>query len=98
MFLASLVEGEAPVRIVSLHQPMGCIDWDGPAEDLVERLRGLDALPVHRLGGREGSLGSWAGEDLGIPVITIELPGGMKGKSTEYLWERFGPLLLIALE
>ena len=98
MCLASLIEGERPVRIVTIHQPLGCIDWDGPAEEIVERIRALDTLPVHRLGARDGSLGSWAGEDLGVPVITLELPGGMDGKGTDYLWERFGPLLLIALE
>ena len=96
-FLAGLIDGEQPALIVTLHQPLGCIDWDGPAEQLARRLGALDVLPVHRLGSRAGSLGAWAGGDLGIPVISLELPGGMNGKSADYLWERFGPLLLAAL-
>jgi len=97
LFLAGLIEGEGPARIVTVHQPLGCIDWDGPAEQLARSLGSQGVLPVHRLGPRPGSLGSWAGEDLGIEVITLELPGGMDGKSADYLWERFGALLLATL-
>jgi protein MpaA len=97
LFLAGLIEGERPACIVTVHQPLGCIDWDGPAEELARQLGALGVLPVHRLGSRTGSLGSWAGEDLGIPVITLELPSGMDRKSGDYLWERFGPLLLAVL-
>jgi len=97
LFLAGLIQGERPARIVTLHQPLGCIDWDGPAEELARSLGSQGILPVHRLGAQPGSLGSWAGEELGIEVITLELPGGMDGKSADYLWERFGALLLAAL-
>jgi len=49
---------------------------------------------------QEGIAESYAEEmakDLGIEVITLELPGGMDGKSADYLWERFGALLLATL-
>lgn len=97
-FVRALVERERPTRIVSIHQPLGCIDWDGPGEALAERMGTHGALPIRRLGARPGSLGSWAGEELGIPVITLELPGGAQRLSEDELWERYGALLLTAIE
>jgi len=54
-------------------------------------------LELRRLGGRPGSLGSYAGKQLGIPVITVELPAGLKRKSPEELFGRFGPMLVQAI-
>ncbi len=93
-----LVERERPACIVSVHQPLACIDWDGPAEGLARAMGALDVLPVRRLGARPGSLGAWAGQDLGIPVITLELPRGAQRLSADVLWARFGALLLTVIE
>lgn len=91
-----------PDRIVSIHQPIACIDYDGPAGTLAQVM--ADALPddhrlpVRKLGAYPGSLGSFAGEDLGIPIITVELPAGVQQLGHERLWSRYGPMLVAAVE
>jgi len=92
--LHDLLESTRPKRIVSLHEPYGCIDYDGPAEDLARAMAAACNLPVKKLGGRPGSLGSYAGEKLGIPIITVELPESAGHWEGEALWDRYGKMLL----
>ncbi|MCC7168875.1 MAG: DUF2817 domain-containing protein, partial [Planctomycetes bacterium] len=92
--LERLVVERRPRRIVSIHQPLACIDWDGPGEDVVRAASAFGALPVKRLGGRPGSLGSWGGLTLGIPVITLELRAGDDLESSGALFARYGDTLL----
>lgn len=87
----------APRCIVSIHQPLDCVDYDGPAKDLAFDMAKLCRLPVRKLGTRPGSLGAWAGEDLGIPIITIELPSDASQLAPDELWDRFGTALLAAI-
>jgi protein MpaA len=54
-------------------------------------------LPVRKLGAKPGSLGSYAGETLGIPIITFELPRGASELSLELLWSKYGNTLLAAI-
>ncbi len=84
-----------PARIVSIHQPLACIDYDGPAYGLANTMAKYCHLPVNKLGARPGSLGSWAGEQMNIPIVTLELPPGTP--STEVLWDRYGKALLAAV-
>ena len=90
-----------PRRIVSLHQPANygtaCIDYDGPAEPLARAMAAQADLPVRRLGGKNGSLGSFAGVGLGIPTITIELPKNASSLDGEALWAKYGKMLLAAI-
>lgn len=91
-----------PTRVVSIHQPLACIDYDGPALELATTLARESDLPVKKLGARPGSLGAFLGNDLGIPTITLELPSDQKlgpGVATngEALWKRYGALLLAAI-
>lgn len=95
--IAALIERHRPNRIVSIHQPLACVDYDGPAAALAQRMAEACGLPVRKLGSRPGSLGAWAGEDLGIPTITLELPGGASKLAPEALWERYGEALLLAI-
>ena len=95
--LVTLVERYRPAVIVSIHQPLACIDYDGPAAALARAMARAGALPVRKLGARPGSLGSWAGVDLGIPVITLELPGAASRLSDDELWARYGTTLLTAI-
>jgi len=95
--IIDLVERYRPAAIVSIHQPLGCIDYDGPARPLAEAMARSGDLPVRRLGARPGSLGSWAGVDRGIAVITLELPGAASRSSREALWDEYGPMLLRAV-
>ncbi len=59
-----------PDVLVSVHAPHGIVDYDGPEQ----APRKLGGLYLNLLGTYPGSLGRYAGVDLGIPVITIELP------------------------
>ncbi|MCE9619521.1 MAG: DUF2817 domain-containing protein [Planctomycetes bacterium] len=95
--LRVLIESRKPDRIISIHQPLGCIDFDGPGESLARAMASASGLPVKRLGGQSGSLGSFAGNDLGIPVITVELPGATTRLDNEAMWKKWGPMLLEAI-
>ncbi len=96
--LAEAIRRFHPDRIVTLHQPVACVDYDGPAEDLARSMAKAGGLRLRRLGAKPGSLGSYAGSMLDIPVITIELPGRTKRMKEEELWDRYGPMLIEAIE
>ncbi len=87
----------SPDRIVSVHQPLACVDWDGPAEDLARAMSEAGDLPLRKLGGRDGSLGSFVSGNLATPIITLELRGGDQRRSTADLWRRYGRTLLAAI-
>lgn len=79
-----------PDRIISVHQPLACIDYDGPAEALAREMARIGRLPVRKLGGKPGSFGSYAGITRGIPIVTVELPksygrGNEELGATDYL-------------
>jgi len=59
-----------PDVIVSVHAPYHLLDYDGPS-DPPQR---IGELHLHLLGVYPGSLGNYAGLDLGLPVVTMELP------------------------
>ncbi len=97
--LHALIEARQPLVIVSVHQPIACVDYDGPpaAAALAERMAELCQLPVKKLGSRPGSLGAYFGETLGRPIITLELPT-LASHDPGKLWARYGEALLSALE
>jgi|GEM_PF-1834980 len=90
-----------PNRIVSIHQPLRygseCVDYDGPAEDLAIAMARHAPIPVRKIGSRPGSLGSYAGVTLRIPIITLELPKDAKGLDAATLWDDYGQMLLAAI-
>lgn len=96
--LHRLIAEARPRRIVSVHQPAACVDYDGPARELARAASAACGLPVRRLGGKPGSLGSWAGQTLGIPVVTLELPGSASRLPRDSLWERYGAALEAVIE
>jgi murein peptide amidase A len=83
-----------PDRIISIHEPLNCIDYDGPAIDLAYFLADHTDLEVRKLGSRPGSLGSYTGEELQIPTITLELPPEAGAMSRAQLWSRYGTIML----
>lgn len=88
-----------PVRVVSLHQPIDCLDYDGPGAALAQAMsEAIDGrLPVKKLGGRPGSFGSYVGITLGRPIITMELPEDAEKRSAEALWDDYGAALVAFL-
>ncbi|MHC4354844.1 MAG: DUF2817 domain-containing protein [Planctomycetota bacterium] len=86
-----------PDRIVSIHQPLACIDYDGPAQALAESMGQYCDLPVKKLGARPGSLGSYTGVTLGIPIITFEMKRADSQLDSETLWRKYGKALIAAV-
>jgi murein peptide amidase A len=86
-----------PNHIVTLHEPLQCVDYDGPAEALAAAMSEYCPLPVKKLGSRPGSLGSYAGVTLGIPTITFELPRNAATQPPELLWRFYGEALIQAV-
>jgi protein MpaA len=95
--LQELIANEQPARIISLHEPLSCVDYDGPAADLAQHIAAAGRLSVRKLGSRPGSLGAYAGGTLNVPIITLELPKRAARLEFNTLWERFGPMLLAAI-
>lgn len=95
--LQEIIHRYKPDRIVSIHQPLQCVDYDGPATQLAQMMGKWSDLPIRRLGGRPGSLGSYAGDIHGIPIITLELPRAATEWSEDELWERYGMMLLASI-
>ena len=75
-FLAGIIKQFHPVFILTVHQPRRSVNWDGPAEGLARLLASYNHYRLEASVGypTPGSLGSWAGIDLQIPIITLELP------------------------
>ena len=59
-----------PDVIIAVHAPHRLVDYDGP----LRAPKQLGGLQLRLLGTYPGSLGNYAGVDLGIPVVTVELP------------------------
>ena len=70
-----LIKKWRPALLISIHAPLNCINWDGPAEDVSSAMARAIGFSLCRDIGYEtpGSLGSYAGKDLEIPTITFEL-------------------------
>jgi protein MpaA len=54
-------------------------------------------LPVKKLGAKPGSLGSYAGLTLAIPIITLELQQSDSQFGPESLWRKYANTLLAAI-
>lgn len=74
--LSRLIAEILPALIVAVHQPLRCVNWDGPAAPLAEAMARACGYPATPSVGypTPGSFGSRYGVDAGLPVITLELP------------------------
>jgi protein MpaA len=95
--IEAIIREYSPDRIVSIHQPLACIDYDGPAQELARRMAEQCDLPVKKLGAQPGSLGSYAGLSLGVPIVTFELPRHAERLDRQLLWRKYGPALIAAV-
>lgn len=83
------VQRYRPSRIISIHsisRGRHCNNYDGPAAGLATAMRRCNGYPVRASIGypTPGSFGVWAGRELGIPVVTLELPAHHSNKQC---WE-----------
>jgi protein MpaA len=95
--IKQIIQEFKPDRIVTIHQPLNCIDYDGPAKTLAEHMGQYCAIPVKKVGARPGSLGSYAGVELGIPIVTFEMLEADSKLSSDALWQKYGKALLAAV-
>ena len=84
--LGKIIDFTAPSAVVSVHCCAPTMDYDGPASglalgmaqranDVLDAVAGGDTyrdFPDERLGSSPGSMGSYVGVDLMIPIITLE--------------------------
>ena len=86
-----------PKRVISIHQPLNCIDYDGPAKLLAKHMAKHADLPIRKLGTRPGSMGAYVGESLGIPIITLEFHRSHSRLPLQQLWDEYHDMLLAAI-
>ena len=79
--LAEIMELQAIDAVVAVHAPFGCVNFDGPAEAWAGLVAAACGWPVRKNIGypTPGSLGTWVGVDLEVPILTLELPPGPLG-------------------
>lgn len=87
-WLIDEIQSFKPDAIISVHAPYGVVDFDSLL--LKTAPKSLGKLRLNLLGTYPGSLGNYAGINLNIPVITLELPHSWvmpSDKETTKIWE-----------
>lgn len=71
-----LINQYKPEKIISVHDDLYMVNYDGPAEDLANEIAKYNGYPVNQniVYDTPGSLGTYTGRELKIAVITLELP------------------------
>ena len=95
--ISRIITEYRPNKIVTLHQPLSCVDYDGPGQGMAEAMAKLCPLPAKKLGARPGSLGAYSGETLNIPTITLEMNASDSNLSDQALWDTYGEALVAAI-
>jgi protein MpaA len=108
LFQIQLIEDYRPDKILSLHSPLGFLDYDGPGDHKPVPLKPLEReakrfvyvisekakdLKVVDFMFYPGSLGNFAGNERGIPTVTVEFDSNLPGKADVY-WNKFLPALI----
>jgi protein MpaA len=97
VFQEDLIKSFRPQKVLSVHAPLNFMDYDGPnnlslkrfpREYIQECLRLRKELKAVSSGFFTGSLGNFAGHELGIPTITLELPTADPRQAETY-WKKF---------
>lgn len=92
--VVNLLKKWSPQRIVSLHAPLHCVNYDGPAKELAFKMARLNHYPVRSEIGypTPGSFGRFCAER-GIPLITLELAK----TTTPKAWQQNQRALILAI-
>ncbi|MCA9776975.1 MAG: murein peptide amidase A [Candidatus Eremiobacteraeota bacterium] len=74
--VVKVLERFKPDRIISIHCPYKCVNYDGPAQALAEAMSAENGYKVEPSIGypTPGSFGTYSGIERKIPTITLELP------------------------
>jgi protein MpaA len=99
LFQMALIKRFHPQKILSVHSPLNCFDYDGPSSDLdsfekwMEQVSEESNHPLKKFGYYPGSLGNYAGHERNIFTITLELPSSDPQQSKTY-FKKFQPSIL----
>ena len=97
VFQTKLLNRINPSKVVTIHVPGHFMDFDGPnmlalkrfkdggGKKLMELAKEIQTKPVPFV---PGTLGAYASEGWGIPVLNLELPSSKPEKAIRY-WEEF---------
>lgn len=97
VFQEELIHLVQPQKILAIHSPLNHMDYDGPSaislsqfpnRYVQECLKLRARLKAASTGFFPGSLGNYAGQELGIPTLTLELPTADSRKAEAY-WTQF---------
>jgi protein MpaA len=98
LFQVELIRLVKPQKILSVHSPLNHLDYDGPTTSVSlqkfptdyvrECMKLRTRLKAVSTGYFPGSLGNYAGRELGIPTLTLELPSADSRKAEQY-WTSF---------
>jgi len=98
IFQRDLIREVKPQKILSVHAPLSLMDYDGPDSGLSlakflsdytkEYLKLRTQLQNMHWQFYPGSLGNFAGRELGIPTMTLELPTADPARALSY-WKQF---------
>ena len=74
-FVINVIEKYKPELIITLHAPYKIVNYDGPAQEIAEKISEIIKYPVEASIGypTPGSFGTYAGVERQIPTITLEL-------------------------
>lgn len=98
-FQIELISKYQPSNIISVHAPLTLLDYDGPSFThdgkihsaklfLKEMSKRADNYRIKDYPVFPGSLGNYAGNELKIPTLTLELPSSDPAKHKEF-WNTF---------
>jgi protein MpaA len=97
IFTEELIRRVKPQKILSIHSPLNFLDYDGPTHLSLSRFPKQYVMECDRLRRQlkatssvfyPGSLGNFAGQEMGIPTLTLELPSADPKKADAY-WKKF---------
>ncbi len=88
--ILKIIDEYKPELILSFHANIGCVNYDGPAEEIAKTISAKNGLPVRKDIGyaTPGSMGTYYGRERNIPIITFEL------LTKDNQWERHGRVTL----
>lgn len=74
-FVVDIIEKYQPKLIITLHAPYKIVNYDGPAEEIAQKISNIINYPVEASIGypTPGSFGTYCGVERNIPTITLEL-------------------------
>lgn len=74
-FVMKIMEEYSPDVILTLHTPYKVVNYDGPAQEIAQKISEIIGYPVQSDIGypTPGSFGTYAGIERNIPIITLEL-------------------------